>query len=146
SSSLAPDDDARQKLEHTLQHLSLHAEEGSGDPGKVLGTKYVFPANERKLEAITLQSDGKDGAVTLAMRRDSVEQQIACGRGTWCKGQAAWGPLSRQAVAASGAWTADNTFTAKLCFYETPFIITVHLWFTGKELRCDSESNVGFGP
>ena len=51
----------------------------------------------------------------------------------------------QQPAAASGAWTADDTFTAKFCFFETPFIVTVRLKFTGDELRCNSESNVGFG-
>ena len=77
---------------------------------------------------------------------DGVEQRIVCGRGTWRKGQAAWGSLPVQPAAASGAWTADGTFTAKLCFYETPFTVTVSLKFSGKELQYSSESNVGFGP
>ena len=110
------------------------------------GKKYVFPANERKLEAITLESDGKDGAVTLVARFDGVERRIVCGRGAWQKGRVAWGPFPEQPAAASGAWTEDDTFTAKICFYETPFIITVRLKFSGDELRCDAESNVGFGP
>ena len=110
------------------------------------GKKYVFPANQRKLEAITLQSDGEGGAVTLIMQFDGVEQRASCGRGAWEKGQLAWGLLPRQPVAASGAWTEDNTFTAKLCFYETPFIITVTLKFSGNELQYSSEANVGFGP
>jgi hypothetical protein len=49
-------------------------------------------------------------------------------------------------VAASGGWTADGTFTAKICFYETPFTVTATLKFSGAELQCSSESNVGFGP
>jgi hypothetical protein len=49
-------------------------------------------------------------------------------------------------VSASGAWTADDTFAAKLCFYETPFILTVNLKFSGNELQFSAESNVGFGP
>jgi hypothetical protein len=48
-------------------------------------------------------------------------------------------------VAASGAWTADDTFTAKLCFYETPFVFTARLKFSGDEVRCAVEPNVGFG-
>ncbi len=60
--------------------------------------------------------------------------------------QAAWSQLERQPIAASGAWTADNTFTAKLCFYETPYVVTLTLTFSGDELRVDAETNVGFGP
>jgi CubicO group peptidase (beta-lactamase class C family) len=145
-SSLPPNDEAGRKLRHTLKGLSLRPQQGSGTAAKVSGKQYVFPANQRKLEAITLAGDGKDGDVTLVTRLGGVEQRIACGRGAWRKGRLAWGPLPMQPAAASGAWTADGTFTAKLCFYETPFIITLRLKFSGKELHYDSESNVGFGP
>jgi len=57
----------------------------------------------------------------------------------------AWGNLPAQAAAAAGAWT-DETFTAKICFVETPFIVTVRLKYSGDELTFNSESNVGFGP
>jgi CubicO group peptidase (beta-lactamase class C family) len=142
-----PADEASNKmLEHTLKHLALRPPDGAGSPAKVWGKKYAFPANRRKLEAIMLQNDGKDGAVTLVARFDGVEHRIACGRGAWQKGRAAWGALREQPVAAGGAWTAEDTFTARLCFYETPFILTVRLQFSGDEVRCQSESNVGFGP
>jgi hypothetical protein len=108
------------------------------------GKKFVFADNKRKLEAITLESGGKNGVVTLVARFDGVEQQIACGQGAWQKGRAAWGTLRQQPAAASGAWTEDDTFTAKLCFYETPFTITITLKFSGEELRVNSEANVGF--
>jgi hypothetical protein len=49
-------------------------------------------------------------------------------------------------VAASGAWSDDTTFVGKLCFYETPYIVTVTLKFAGDEVRISSEANVGFGP
>jgi hypothetical protein len=80
-------------------------------------------------------------------RFDGVERRIVCGPAKWQKqkGRVAWGTLAEQPAAASGAWTEDETFTAKLCFYETPFTITVSLKFSGEELRFDSDSNVGFG-
>lgn len=143
---LAPDEAARTKLEHKLKSLSLPPQAGSGTPAPVSGKKYVFAANDRKLETMTLACDGPDGAVTLAARFAGVERRIACGRGTWQKGRIAWGPLPEQPVAASGAWTANDTFTAKLCFYETPVIATLRLKFSGRELQCDSEVNVSFGP
>ncbi len=145
-SPLAPDDEAEKKLRHALEHLSLRPQEGAATPADVSGKKYMFPANDRKLEAITLVSEGKDDDVTLVMRCDGVEQRIACGRGAWRKGRAAWGPLPLQPAAASGAWTADGTYKAKLCFYETPFIVKVALKFSGKELQLNSEANVSFGP
>jgi hypothetical protein len=144
--TLPGDDATRTKLERRLQGLSLRLPADAGSPAKELGTKYVFAANGSKLEAITLQNHGKDGGVTLVTRFDGTEQQIECGRGVWKKGKAAWEGLRSQPVAAAGAWTADDTYTAKLCFYETPFTLTLRLKFSGKELHCDSEMNVWFGP
>ena len=71
-SPLASDDAARQKLEHTLKNLSLRPQEGSASPAKVSGKKYVFAANDRKLEAITLEDDGSNGPVTLVARFDGL--------------------------------------------------------------------------
>jgi CubicO group peptidase (beta-lactamase class C family) len=145
-SPLAPDEAAAERLASTLKGLSLRPPVGSGTPPQVAGKKYVFPANDRKLESIALESSGADGAVTLVARIDGVERRLACGRGAWQKGRAAWGGLPEQPAAASGAWTADDTFTAKVCFSETPFVITLRLKFAGQEVRCESEANVGFGP
>ncbi|MGP0063590.1 MAG: serine hydrolase domain-containing protein [Isosphaeraceae bacterium] len=143
---LATDDDSRKKLEHTLAGLTLRPQEGSGSPAKGWNRKYVFPANSRKLEAIALQGDSQGGPVTLVARFNGVDRKIVCGHGTWQKGRMAYGPMPEQPAAVSGAWTADDTFKAKVCFYETPFIITLSLKFTGDQLLVDSESNVGFGP
>jgi CubicO group peptidase (beta-lactamase class C family) len=143
-SPLAEDETAREKLQRRLKGLALRPQDGSAPAAKVSGKKYEFPANDRKLESLALE-DGKDGAVTLVARFGGVEQRIACARGAWRKGRGGWGTLATQPVAASGAWTADDTFTARLCFYETPFIITARLHFSGDEVRCDVESNVGFG-
>ncbi len=158
-SSLPPDEAAAKRLEHTLKNLVLRPQEGSGTSAKVSGKKYVFTANERKPEAITLENGGNDGAVTLVVRFDGAEQRIACGHGVWQKGRIGfpnatnrglgpltWYQLPEQPVAASGAWTANDTFTAKLCLYETPYIVTIRLKFSGQELQCESEANVSFGP
>jgi CubicO group peptidase (beta-lactamase class C family) len=145
---LAVDESAREKLRQRLKGLALRPQEGSPTApvaAKVSGRKYEFPANEQKLEALTLESDGKDGAVTLVTRFNGAEQRVVCGPGAWRKGRGTWARLPVQPVAASGAWTGDDTFTAKLCPYETPFIITARLKFSGDEVRCDAESNVGFG-
>jgi CubicO group peptidase (beta-lactamase class C family) len=148
STSPMPDNEIRLKLRNTLQILCLRVVEGSGCPAEVSGRKYVFPDpdNERTLETLWIESDGQDGPVTLVVRSDGVEQRIVCGRGAWQEGRVAWGQLPQQPMAASGAWTEDNTFTARLCFYETPYIITVTLTFSEDEVRYNAEANVGFGP
>jgi CubicO group peptidase (beta-lactamase class C family) len=143
--ALPADDDARAKLERTLKGLALRVPQGAGSQAKLLGKTFEFPKNDRKLESITLEANGKNGETTLVARVSGTERRIDCGRGAWRKGKAAWGGFSEQPAAASGDWTADDTFTAKICFYETPFVVTVRLRFSGDELHCESEANVGFG-
>jgi CubicO group peptidase (beta-lactamase class C family) len=146
SSPLAADDATRANLERRLKSLSLRPPEGAASPAKFSGKRYVFPPNDRKLEAVSLENEGAEGPVTLVARVAGVDRRIACGRGAWQKGRVAWGPLTEQPVAAGGAWTADDTFTAKLCFYETPFVVTIRLKFSERELHWNSEANVAFGP
>jgi CubicO group peptidase (beta-lactamase class C family) len=143
---VATDDEAKKKLEAALASLTLHPQEGSSTPTKPANKTYRFPANERKIEAITLQCDDKGDNASLLVKMAGGDQKIECGRNLWKKGRLAYGMLSEQPAAVSGAWTADDTFKAKICFYETPFIVTLSLKFSGNELLFDSQSNVGFGP
>jgi CubicO group peptidase (beta-lactamase class C family) len=145
--SLSPDDDSRNKLERKLASLTLPPQQGSGSPAKAWTKKYVLPSNPQKLESIALETDAQGGAVTLITRIDGVERRISCGSGYWKKGRMAYGPaFPEQPVAASGAWVGDDTFKARICFSETPFILTMTLKFDGDRLLYDSETNVGFWP
>ncbi len=54
--------------------------------------------------------------------------------------------LGRSKVAARGIWTDDDTYTVKLCFYETPFVETVTYRFSGDQVTINARANVGFGP
>src|SRR5262249_22653234 len=123
-SALAPDEGARKKLEQVLKGLSLRVPRGKGTPAKVAGKTYAFAANGGKCEWPRPESDATDGAVPLATRVGGVERRIACGAGAWRRGRAGWGRQPEQPAAASGAWTGDGTFTAKICFTQTPFVVT----------------------
>jgi CubicO group peptidase (beta-lactamase class C family) len=146
SSPLDRDETAQKKLESSLKSLALHTPEGSDVPARFLGKKYVFSSNNQKLEWIKLESDGQNGNVTLVAHLGGTDRHVPLGRGKWQKGRAAWGRLPEQPVASSAAWTGDDTLTARVCFYETPFIYTIRLKYMGDEVRCQAESNVGFGP
>jgi hypothetical protein len=95
-----------------------------------------------KLESVTLEHDSPSGSDTLVLRIEGAERRIVCGRSRWLDGTAAWAAIPNQSAAAVGGWSGD-TYTAKLCFYETPFIVTLRLTFTGDELAFDAEQNVG---
>lgn len=145
SSTLPPDEEASEKLAHALKALALRPPAGSAAPAAVAGKTFVFPANPWKLDALTLETSGSNESMTLVSRISGVERRAVCGRGTWQAGRLAWGFLPEQPAAASGAWTANDTYVAKFCFVETPFILTLRLQFAGTELRCSGEWNVGFG-
>ena len=144
-SQLPADEASQRSLQQTLSHLSLRRPESVGSRPSFLGTKYVFPANDRKLEAITLPPGAEDGTEALVVRSGAVEQRIDSGHDAWRKGRVTWGTTTERPAAVCGAWTADDTFTAKICFFETPFVTTLRLTFSGDELRFRSEANVGFG-
>ncbi len=145
---VATDQEAHAKLTQKLSNLMLPPIKGtlsSAGAAKRPSGLYEFPANDRKLESIGLPGDNKEGAVILEITSGGVHQKISCSSGKWDMGRLAYGMFPAQPVAASGAWTSDDTFTAKICFYETPFCITMTLKFTGTELLLDTTSNVGFG-
>jgi CubicO group peptidase (beta-lactamase class C family) len=141
---LPADDAAVQKLQQRLTGLALRRPEGTSSPVDVASKTYVFPANELNLETITLASDSGPDGDTLIVRAAGVEQRIVCARDKWIDGHAAWGALPKQPAATAGSWDGD-TFTAKICFYETPFVVTANLKFAADKLTVNSEANVGFG-
>jgi hypothetical protein len=141
------DAEGEKKLRQRLAGLSLRPQEGSASPAvNVWGRTFTFPDNPRKLESVRLEKGETDDTVTLVTKTDGVESRVACAHGDWRRGRMARGRTPEQPVAASGAWADGNTFTAKLCFYETPFISTLRFTFAGDEVRLNSETNVGFGP
>jgi CubicO group peptidase (beta-lactamase class C family) len=149
SAPLATDQESHAKLTQKLSSLMLRPVQGTGvspTAAQHSSGMYEFPANDRKLESITLVGDNKEGPVTLAITSAGMHQKISCSSGKWDMGRLAYGMFPEQPVAASGAWTSDDTFTAKICFYETPFCVTMTLKFSGTQLLYDTTSNVAFGP
>jgi CubicO group peptidase (beta-lactamase class C family) len=143
---------AEQALRRKLASLTLRPQAGgSSSPlaRKVSGKRYLFPANDDGIEAVGL--DTRRGTTTLVLRRAGSETAIPMGQG-------AWGPTvvlpmpgedvrtaGEEKAAASGAWTADDCYTAKVCLQETPFVLTLALQFKGDELALDQQMNVAFG-
>jgi CubicO group peptidase (beta-lactamase class C family) len=144
-SALSANDAGAKQLRTKLNILSLRPASGTGAPVDWLGRRFTFAKNDAELETIQLDRDAASGKLQLVARVAGAEQHIACGEGNWASGRFAWGKIAEQPVAASGAWTGDNTFTAKLCFYETPTTITLKLSAANGELQCVAQPNVGFG-
>jgi CubicO group peptidase (beta-lactamase class C family) len=143
TSTLAADDESHRKLVRKLASLSLRPVAGSGKPATVSGKRFTFPANPAKLEWLRLQCE--DSGDTLVVRKAGKDHRIICGHGHWQKGDMPLLMPGRQPAAACGHWTADDTYTARICFTETPLILTLTLKFSGNEVELNPETNVGFG-
>jgi CubicO group peptidase (beta-lactamase class C family) len=139
------------RLEEKMGRLSLPPQEGrptSPVAREVSGRVYVFPEGSGPIEAIGVETGEKTAFV---VRGRGGEVRLPCGYGEWRRGAALplggpRGTSSEQPLALSGAWTADDTFTAKGCFYQSSFCSTMTLRFAGDELVLDQEMNVAFGP
>ncbi|HEV8492089.1 MAG TPA: serine hydrolase domain-containing protein [Candidatus Angelobacter sp.] len=137
-------------LASTLAGLKLHMPQRAGFSAlasQIAGKKYVFPTNDLKIESVGLAFYKSSNGPTLFLKCDGVEQQIRCGTGDWVKGTIHYmydlaRPAQDVPMAASGAWTADDVYTVKLAFYESPFSVTIDLHFNGDTLLFDSEYNV----
>jgi CubicO group peptidase (beta-lactamase class C family) len=139
-SPLPANAEADQKLERTLAGLTLHQPRGaatSAIASQVSGKTFFFPTNAQDIDAVTFDFKGQDA--TLEVRSLGQEYRIVCGSGAWKKGRTAFvvgaeawvaAPVE-QPVAASGAWTADDTYALKLAYYETPLAITLTCRFAG---------------
>jgi CubicO group peptidase (beta-lactamase class C family) len=134
-------------MQRKLAHLAVHLPEGQASSpaaARVSGRTFRFEPNEEKLQSATLTFNGH--RCTLALHDEHGEHPFECGHGEWVKGTIPFGDDPAARIAASGAWTDADTYTAKLCFYETPFIQTVTCKFSGDQFTLSRKMNVGFGP
>ena len=141
--------DMQQQLSHKLASLLIPPAKGSSSSAtaeKASGRKFVFPLNDQKLESLTVDVGNQSSGTTLHLLYDGREQIVRCGQGEWKKGRLQLPGFPERAVAASGAWISDDSYTAKLCFYETPYVLTLKMRFTDGQVFFDRDSNVAFGP
>lgn len=139
-------------LKRKLDSLAIAPPTGQSVPAtaaRVTGKTYRFDSNDRKLDSLTLRFDG--AKCTAVMKDDRGERTITSGGDRWIEGRAPLsdGPVlpAREAkIAARGAWTADDTYTMKLCFVETPYIQTTTYRFDGDQVTVATAMNVSFGP
>jgi CubicO group peptidase (beta-lactamase class C family) len=145
---------AARQLEDKLTRLEVNPAKGAATSlasAKNLNRKYVFPANEQKIESVAFSTSDSGKVLRLTARIDGKEINIPCGYKEWSKGRAPilGGPLARfpdEPTAGTFAWSDENTCAIKLCAYETPYHTMLKLKFDSEQLTLDSETNVAFGP
>ena len=144
----------RRQLESRLAALKVKFPNGSASSpisASVSGKWFEFPENNRGIKAISF--DFNSTSPSIIIQTAAGETRMMLGRETWTnsRGQFTNGlerALSVPAnplVAASGAWSADDTFTVKIVLSETPYYSTMNFKFDGNRLLFDAEHNVYFG-
>lgn len=141
---------AHARLTARLASLSLPTQSGvasSPVAAALPGRRFVFEPNAQGLDALTFGPAAADGTQTLRLEAGGRELRLEIAHGSWRNGTLPAGnPMpGADAIAASGAWTADDTFTVQLVRYRTPFVTTYRLHFSGDRLVIDGENNVAFG-
>ena len=144
---------AQEALTRKLATLTLPIPAGadrSPHASQVSGKTYVFPKNEQGIE--TVRIDFAAGNPVLIFKDNEGVHPIALGSGRWLRGTTTFRKrishmwdADQQGMAACGTWTDADTFTAKLCFDETPFIITARLKFDGDQLLLNMDHNQRWG-
>lgn len=145
--ALPEDAAAEQRLRDKLASLTMKPQTGRASSpmeSKLSGRRYVFDANDQGVESIAFDFDGQGCLYTV--RDQAGEHHIRCGQGAWETGMTALETGSQRRVAASYAWTADDTLALKLWFYETPFAPTITCRFTDEGVVYEFGPNVAFGP
>jgi CubicO group peptidase (beta-lactamase class C family) len=143
--TLPADSAAHRKLTSKLAALTLRAPSGAATSTlakTIAGKRYTFDSNKPSLESIVLEPAAAGGGASLTMRIAGTDQRIAAGHNAWVKGMLATSAMP-DAIAASGAWTADDTYTLMVVRYRTPFATTYQLRFAGDQLFVKAEQNVG---
>ncbi|MCM3874332.1 MAG: beta-lactamase family protein [Pyrinomonadaceae bacterium] len=146
---------ARRKLEAQLAGVLVKLPSGQATmpaASRVSGKWFEFPDNDRGVKAVSF--DFNSSSPALIVRTTGGEIRTPIGIGSWSKSPNGFANgldkfLSvpeQPFVAASGAWSADDTFNVKLVLYQTPFYSALTFKFDGARLLLDSENNVAFGP
>jgi len=152
---LAEDSAALDRLTAKLDGLALR--HPSGQPSAPMAAQvsdkwHEFPPNQRGIQAVSLDFTSEQPA--LLVRTSERESRTEIGIGAWPKSRGGFsnglgqslGVSAQPLLAASGAWTSQDTFSVKLVLYETPFCSNLTFRFDGERLLFDSEYNVAFGP
>jgi CubicO group peptidase (beta-lactamase class C family) len=109
----------------------------SDQTARVSGVTFILPTGAMMLE-------NSEAGSSLALTLSGVNRTLTLGHASWIFGETAPFDGSSRAVAASGAWVSDDTFVARLVFYETPFENTIALTFADGEVTIDIAQNVSF--
>jgi CubicO group peptidase (beta-lactamase class C family) len=144
---LPADPHAHGELCDKLAVLSLPLPEGRpSSPGaeQWSGKTYDLEPNDLHLERVAIAFG--EGGATISARSKRGEHAIQVGSGAWLKGRTDVRGRGDEPIAASGAWTAGDTFEVRVSFYEGEYCPVVRCRIVSGELRLEIEPNVSWDP
>ncbi len=153
--ALPEDPAAHASLMDKLTSLSLPVAAGvstSGIAGAVSGRMYAIEPNSFGIERVRLDFERDSALITIA---DAMgEYGMTAGYGDWREGVAERRVLGRdrfwasgaagERMAASGAWTADDTFELRICYTEGEVCPILRFRFADGELGIEVDPNVSW--
>ena len=146
ANALAPNKADHQSLQEKLNTLSVRKPIGV-TPGEhalsMLGKKFQLSSLSGQWESLQLLEIGGN---VLVLKQGDSEYRLPC----WPDWTRITTPIrlggpDERAAASCGAWTAPDTFHARICYYETPFLLDIKIKFEGDKVHGTVKQNVGFG-
>lgn len=119
---------------------------------KVSGKPYQIADNTLTIKRVLLAF--QNGSCVCTLQDDKGENRIACGIGRWVEGETSLSTIplklvatavpneTKAKIAASGAWSDENTFTMTWRFIETAHYENVICRFTGDDLQLEFQKSL----
>jgi CubicO group peptidase (beta-lactamase class C family) len=146
AAALPGDRQAYGALKGKLASLSLPLPQGqpsSPEAEQWSGKAYKLESNDLKMESIAVTAGHERSTLTLRDARG--EHPMPVGHATWLKGTSDVRGLGNEPVAACGAWSADDTYEVRVCYFESEVCPVFRFHYTSGELQMEVDPNVSWG-
>lgn len=138
---------AQKKLAKRLTGLAYQppkSQPSSTQAKAISGKEYRFEANEEKIDRTRFDFTKERSTWTLWTGKGKVVFDLK--NNAWIEAASELLSPEPRRMAASGGWTADDTYVISLRSVETPFSHTLTCKFTQDRLEVSPAVNVSFGP
>ena len=145
--ALPADPQAHDELCDKLAALSLPLPKGrpsSPREEQWSGKTFKLESNDLKLESVAIKFGDKRSRLIVCDAHG--KHPIPVGYATWLKGTNDVRGRGDEPIAASGAWTAENTYEVRLCFYEGEYCPVFRFHYKRGQLKLEIEPNVAWEP
>ncbi|MBK8027058.1 MAG: beta-lactamase family protein [Chloroflexi bacterium] len=143
------DEPALAALSEKLSTLSLPLASGEAEsPVAPQALARTYRLDENPLGIATLALDASPTGWVVRVTTRAGEESFSCGYGVWERGETTlfnnphWFADVTSRIAASGAWTANDTFTLIVRLYETPVFRTLVFIIVEDEVLLEVRVNV----